>query len=490
MFESAELGHTIDAATYDKELPALRTALLEAQSAIVARAEFPVIILVSGLEAAGKGEVVQHLHEWMDPRHLETHAMDAPNCVEVARPPMWRYWQALPRSGRFGVFFGAWYRDAMYARVYGKAKRADLERAIDDTIRFERMLTDEGALVIKFWLHLTKKGQARRLRALEKDRRTRWRVKAADWRNHRHYDRFRDLGAEILRRTGTQHAPWVVVEGSDARYRGLTVGRVLLEAMKKRLGEKKHVQVHAPPIVDAVDNVALLRTLDMKSALEKRAYEKELAEWQARLNVLSRALGKKKRAVVAAFEGPDASGKGGAIRRVSHALDARSYRVIPIAAPNEEERAHPYLWRFWRHVPAHGQTALFDRSWYGRVLVERVEGLCPEADWMRAYSEINDFEAQLARSGIVVLKFWLQVSKAEQLRRFKERAREEFKQFKLTGDDWRNRKKWDAYAHAACDMFDRTSTEEAPWTLVEADDKYHARVKVIRTLVERIEASL
>jgi polyphosphate:AMP phosphotransferase len=402
---------------------------------------------------------------------------------------MWRYWQALPRSGKTGVFFGAWYRDALYGRIYGKTKRAELERDLDEIVRFERMLTDEGALLLKFWLHVTKRAQKKRLRDLEKSARTAWRVKPTDWRNHENYDRFHTLGEEMLRRTSTAHSPWVVVEGTDKRYRELTVGRVLLEAMRARLSKPKKVHVHAPPAIAALDNRALLRDLDLAKKLEPKAYEKELAEYQARLNELGRALAKKKLAVVAAFEGPDASGKGGAIRRIGQAFDARNFRVIPVSAPNEEERAHPYLWRFWRHVPAHGKVALFDRSWYGRVLVERVEGLTPDADWMRAYSEINDFEAQLARFGVVVAKLWLEVSKKEQLRRFKDRERQQFKRFKLTKDDWRNRSKWDAYEQAACDMVDRTSTEIAPWTLVEADDKYYARVKVLRALIERIEAA-
>ena len=191
-----------------------------------------------------------------------------------------------------------------------------------------------------------------------------------------------------------------------------------------------------------------------------------------------------------AFEGADAAGKGGAIRRVSGALDARQYLIVPVAAPTDEERAHPYLWRFWRNIPSLGGITIFDRSWYGRVLVERVEKLCAPADWMRAYDEINQFEEQLTKGGAIVVKFWLQISKEEQLKRFRERQRTAFKQFKITTEDWRNRKKWDAYERAVCDMVDRTSTELAPWTLVEAEDKRYARVKILKTIVERIERAL
>lgn len=211
---------------------------------------------------------------------------------------------------------------------------------------------------------------------------------------------------------------------------------------------------------------------------------------QGRLNILSRHPGMRGKSVVAVFEGNDAAGKGGAIRRITGALDARVYQNISAAAPTEEERAQPYLWRFWRHIPRHGRFAIFDRSWYGRVLVERVEGFCSEADWMRAYAEINGFEQALARNDVVVVKFWLAIGKDVQFKRFKLREEIAFNRFKITAEDWRNRKKWDAYEQAVCDMVDRTSTTNAPWTLVEANNKYHARVKVLKTLCHALEATL
>ena len=190
------------------------------------------------------------------------------------------------------------------------------------------------------------------------------------------------------------------------------------------------------------------------------------------------------------FEGLDAAGKGGAIRRVTQALDARQLPRLPVAAPTDEEKAQPYLWRFWRHLPRTGHVAIFDRSWYGRVLVERVEGFASEDEWLRAYGEINDFEEELADDGIVVVKFWLAISKEEQLRRFEEREQSAFKRFKITDEDWRNREKWDEYDDAVNDMVDRTSTPQAPWTLVEAEDKHWARVKVLKTLCDRLTREL
>jgi polyphosphate:AMP phosphotransferase len=289
-------------------------------------------------------------------------------------------------------------------------------------------------------------------------------------------------------------APWIVVEGADEQYRSLTVAKILLDAMRKRVDQEKkgarRVAVSAPPPPPAADRRDLINSLDMKLALTKKKFDKELEKYQGRLNLLTRNPKFKERSLICVFEGSDAAGKGGSIRRITGALDARQYAIVPIAAPTEEERAQPYLWRFWRHAPRIGRVTIFDRSWYGRVLVERVEGFAREEDWMRAYAEINDFEDQLVRSGAIVAKFWLAITAEEQLKRFKEREKTRFKRFKITEEDWRNRKKWDDYEHAVCDMIDRTSTEIAPWTLVEANDKLHARIKVLKTLCDRIESAL
>jgi len=306
------------------------------------------------------------------------------------------------------------------------------------------------------------------------------------------YDKLQEVAGHVLRVTNTAHAPWIIVEGTDDEYRSLTVGRIVLDSIKRRLQQEGRQQVPvAPPIVHTIDQKNVLSELNLRLKLDKAAYERDLAKYQSRLSELvrdPRFAGR--RSLVLVFEGSDAAGKGGSIRRVAASMDARQYQIIPIAAPTEEERVQPYLWRFWRHLPRTGRVAIFDRSWYGRVLVERVEGFCSEADWLRAYAEINDFEHQLADAGAVVVKFWLQISADEQLRRFKERQDTEFKRFKITDEDWRNREKWDAYISAVCDMVDRTSTGLAPWTLVEANDKNYARVKVLKTLCDRLETAL
>jgi polyphosphate:AMP phosphotransferase len=492
MFESAELGHRIDKETYEREEPALREALLNAQYDLALAGRFPVVIVIGGVDGAGKGETVNMLNEWMDPRHIHTHAFPEPSDEERERPRMWRFWRALPPRGKIGILFGAWHTQPIVDRVYGRIGKAMLAQSIAEIVRFEKMLTDEGALVLKFWFHLSKERQRKRLRALEKDPKTRWRVSATDWERFKYYDRFRKVSEQFLLQTSKAEAPWVVVEGEDPQYRMLTVGNLLLAAMRERLDQKPvtHLPDRTPPLLPRIDRRDVLAALDLTRKMPRLKYQKELEQWQGRLNLLSRDSKFRDVSVILVFEGQDAAGKGGAIRRITGAIDARHYHGIPVAAPTEEERAQPYLWRFWRHVPRRGRFTIFDRSWYGRVLVERVEGLCSEYDWMRAYSEINDFEEQLIRNRTVLVKFWLEISKDEQLKRFKEREKTPFKRFKITAEDWRNRKQWDAYHGAVCDMIDRTSTSIAPWTLIEANDKYHARIKVLRTVCRSIEAAL
>jgi polyphosphate:AMP phosphotransferase len=492
MFESAELGHQIDKAVYSKEVPKLREALLDAQFDFAAAKKFEVIILVGGVDGAGRSETVNLLNEWMDPRHIEVHGMGEPSDEERERPPMWRFWRVLPPKGRIGVFMGSWYSWPILDYVYGNIDQAAFHEKVERIVGFEKMLVDEGALLIKYWFHLSKDGQRKRLKALEKDPRTRWRVSKRDWAHFEMYDKFIDADEQALRMTSTAEAPWYIIEGADARYRELTVGNILLEALHRRLEAKDGPAKasHVPPLLPSIDKRHVLKSLDLSRALSKKAYERTLEEQQGRLVQLVRDPLFKEISVVVVFEGNDAAGKGGSIRRITGTLDARQYQVIPIAAPTDEERAHPYLWRFWRHLSRRGRITLFDRSWYGRVLVERVEGFCAEVDWMRAYGEINDFEDQLARHDTVVVKFWLATSKEEQMRRFKEREQTGFKRYKITEEDWRNREKWEQYERAVCDMVERTSTDYAPWTLVESNDKNYARVKILTTLCDRIEASL
>ncbi|MES2919057.1 MAG: polyphosphate:AMP phosphotransferase [Pseudomonadota bacterium] len=500
MFESAELGHKIDKKTWDREVPALREALLDAQYELREKKNASVLVLIAGVEGAGKGETVNLLNEWMDPRHIQTKAFGPRSQEELERPHMWRYWNHLPPKGQLGIFFGSWYTWPVVSRTLGKIGGADLERAIEEIRHFERMLAQEGVLLVKFWFHLSKKAQEKRLKALEKNPDTRWRVTDQEWKFFNKYDKFYKASDRVLRETSTGEAPWIVVEGSDERYRSLTVGKLLLAGLKDKLAaptaektmarKARKTATAAPMLQPPIDGKNVLASLNYTQKVPKARYERELEKWQGELNALARHPRFRERSCLCVFEGQDAAGKGGAIRRLTPALDARFYHIVPVAAPTEEERAQPWLWRFWRHLPRQGHFTLFDRSYYGRVLVERVEGFCREEDWLRAYTEINDFEEQLARSGVIINKFWLAITPEEQLRRFQEREQTGYKRFKITDEDWRNRDKWPQYERAVCDMIDRTSTDIAAWTLVESNNKYHARLKLLKTLCQNLEEQL
>jgi polyphosphate:AMP phosphotransferase len=491
MFESAALPHVLDKATYKAEEPALREALLDVQFDLREQRSFPVLILIAGADGAGKGEAIQKLYEWLDPRHLHTHAYGEPNDEERARPRMWRYWRDLPAKGDIAVVFGSWYKDPLKAFVLGELNELAFERELERINHFELMLANEGALILKLWFHLAADAQKQRLKKVRRDPAASRHV-LEEWSGLAHHKDLVRAGELLARSTSTGYAPWMVIPSGDDRYRDMTMGRTIQWAVRKRLnGGGGAPTPAAPAIISAPGRRTALDGLDLTQTVAKAEYDKKLRAYQDRLALLTDSQAFRDQVgLVVAFEGNDAAGKGGSIRRVTQALDPRRFAVHAIAAPTDEEKAKPYLWRFWRRLPRQGTAAIFDRTWYGRVLVERVEGYCSEAEWLRAYSEINDFEVQLHDFGFVVVKFWLAISKDEQARRFEARRDVPYKRYKITDDDWRNRDRWDEYVQAVGDMVDRTSTAYAPWTLVEAEDKRHARLKVLQTICARLEARL
>jgi polyphosphate:AMP phosphotransferase len=493
MLEAAEIGNVVPKEEYNVRVPQLRAELLSVQRELSAQRRFPVIVVFAGVDGGGKSETVNLLNEWMDPRWIVTRAFGDPTEEEQSRPEFWRYWQALPPSGRVGLFLRSWYSSPILDRVHRRIKRTGFEERLNRIVLFEKALADDGAVILKFWMHLGRQAQKKRLKQLERDPLTRWRVTARQWTNWHLYDRFVGAAERVMERTSTDYAPWTIIEGDDERYRNLAVSSIVCEAIRNRLASSARASsssAGAKRQKSAAMRSTVLSRLDMSHRVDRSEFRRALEEYQGRLNVLHRKARERGISVILVFEGWDAAGKGGAIRRVTAALDAASYQIVPIAAPTDEERAHHYLWRFWRHLPRAGTLTIFDRSWYGRVLVERVEGFASPAQWLRAYSEINQFEEQLVDHGIVVVKYWLHISRDEQLRRFRERRRLSFKQWKLTDEDWRNRRKWNEYHDAVNEMFARTSTRTAPWTLVEANDKYYARLKVIRMLIDPLKMAL
>jgi len=498
MFETAELGQSVDKKAFAKQETKLRARLLELQYRALNLERFPVLIDFAGVDGAGKGTTVNMLNMWMDPRWMYTVGYRAPTEEESAHPRFWRYWRDLPPKGQTGLYLSGRYSRALVKRVYGELDATAFDERLAQIIRFENALVDDGALILKFWMHLSQQHQKARLEALAADPALSYRVKESDWRNHDNYEDFIDAGQKIISRTSRGRSPWHIIEGVDANFRHLEVGEIIADELARHLDDHERAigaakSTSAPEsgsVATKTRSRTVLDKLDLSLHVTKREYRRKLEEYQARLGELGRAAAKEGLSSVLVFEGSDAAGKGGAIRRTVWSLDARWYRIFQFAAPTDVERAHHYLWRFWKKLPRAGHTCIFDRSWYGRVLVERNEGFATEDEWRRAYAEINDFEQQIVDRGTVLLKFWLQISKEEQLARFEARANSEYKHWKLTDEDWRNRERWDEYQAAAHDMVQYTNTREAPWVLVEADDKRYARLKVLNTIIEHLETQL
>jgi polyphosphate:AMP phosphotransferase len=488
MLKQQELGRKLGKADYEAQVPGLRTRLLKAQAQLEA-AGFPLIVLIHGADGAGKSETANTLNAWLDARYLVTRAYEPPSEDERERPEFWRYWMWLPPAGRVGLFLGSWYTQPIIERAFGRIGARQMLRAMDRINAFERTLSDEGALFVKLWFHVSEREQQRKFEKLERSKQTRYRVTKNEWRNHERYSEFVAATEEALRQTSSGTAPWTVIESGDERYRNVAAAEAILERLEHRLSMTNPAS-STPPQADVPDPVTLLDKLDLTLKLDKKEYEDRLFELEAELGRLARKLQKKQRSAIIALEGWDAAGKGGAIRRLIWGLDARQYQVISVSAPSDEERAHHYLWRFWRHLPKRGRITIYDRTWYGRVLVERVEGFAREEQWRRAYSEINDFERELIGDGTILIKFWLHISREEQLKRFQEREQEPWKQHKIGAEDYRNRAKSNLYEAVASEMIARNSTLEAPFTLVEAENKHYARIKVLETVCRRLADEL
>ena len=468
-------------------------------------AGIPVLILFDGMDAAGKGTQINRLIQFLDPRGFDVYASSRVTEDEAMRPFLWRFWTLTPENGRIAVFDRSWYRKVREDRFEGRTAKKELSEAFRDICSFEKQLTDSKAVIIKLFLYISREEQKKRFKKLEESGETAWRVTKEDWKRNEDYDRYLKINEEMLERTDTEYAPWTIIEATDKSYGAMkilkTVTETLEDALEKRAEEerlKEEKKKAAETLLKAGENPAensryqngVLSGIDLSKTMTREAYKKEIDRLQKKLELLHSELYRLRIPVVLGFEGWDAGGKGGAIRRLTSHLDPRGYQVCPTAAPNDIEKKHHYLWRFWNRMPKAGHIAIFDRTWYGRVMVERIEGFCREEEWRRAYQEINEMESHLVNAGAVVLKFWLQIDKDEQKRRFEERMRIPEKQWKITDEDWRNREKWDQYELAVNEMLVRTSTTYAPWIVVEGNCKYYARVKVLRTVVEALEKKI
>ena len=493
MLEKIDLSKKVDKKTYRRVMDEAeeKLGLLQRECK---DAGIPVILVFEGMGAAGKGVQINRLIQALDPRGFDVYACDRPTEDEQMRPFLWRYWTKTPAKGRIAVFDRSWYRSVQVDRFDGLTREDKLGDAYQDILSFEKQLCDDGTVIMKFFLYIDKDEQKKRFKKLEGSKETSWRVTEEDWNRNKDFDRYLKMNEEMLEKTDTDYAPWVIIEAVDKDYAALKIVSTVMDRLEyelehRRPEDEKTAQRQESKTRERFKN-GVLSGIDLSKSLTEEEYKTRLKKLQKRLAELHSELYRLRIPVVIGFEGWDAGGKGGAIKRLTSNLDPRGYRVNPTAAPNDIEKVHHYLWRFWNNVPKAGHIAVFDRTWYGRVMVERIEGFCSEAEWRRAYQEINEMESHMANAGAVVLKFWLHIDKDEQERRFRERQANPTKQWKITDEDWRNREKWDQYEEAVNEMLIRTSTTYAPWIVVEGNDKRYARVKVLQTVVDALEKKI
>lgn len=462
---------------------------LFAQQSRIKEHKLPVLILMEGWGAAGKGSVLAKVIKNIDPRFFKVATMDKPTEEEKRKPFLYRYFVRIPEAGKFMFLDGGWMDEITKDRLHEKSNEIQYKERIGSIRRFERQLTDNGYLVLKFFFHISEKEQKKRLDGLREDKNTRWRVSENDSWQNRHYHKCLEAYGQYLDDTNLPAAPWYLVDAKNKRWAELQ----MLEIMVNGIDTALQNHALATPLLQntfPLEPIARLSEISLDQTMPEEEYKELLDKYQKRLGELHNELYRKKVPVIMAYEGWDAAGKGGNIKRITGALDPRGYEVHPIASPQPNEKARHYLWRFWNRLPKTGHIAIFDRTWYGRVMVERLEGFCSENDWQRAYNEINEFEHELNEWGAVILKFWVQIDKDTQLMRFQERENTPEKRWKITEEDWRNREKWDQYETAVNEMLQKTNTAYAPWHVLESNDKKYARIKALKIVIEEIEKVL
>jgi polyphosphate kinase 2 (PPK2 family) len=509
MLEMVDLKKKLPREEFKEKMDLLERRINELQRDMK-DAGIPTILVFEGLEAAGKGTCINRLMLPLDPRGFKVHPIHPPTLEESMRPFLVRFWHKLPNRGRVAIFDHSWYRRVLEDRVEKIVPKKTWKSAFEEILAFERQQTDDGAVIMKFWLHIGKKEQAKRFVKIEKNPALSWKVGKMEWKQQQQYRKYLKAAEETFERTNTAQAPWIIVEAHDKRFAQVKIFETVIKSWENALEARRARKAAAldetavepltgttvaapasPKTAELVaKNVTILSGLDLTQTLEREEYDREIDGLQDRLRELEHALYVRRIPVIVAFEGCDAAGKGGAIKRLTENMDPRGFEAIPIAAPSKEELDHHYLWRFALALPKAGHLTIFDRTWYGRVLVERIEGFCSTEAWQRAYREINEFEAHLCNFGTVLVKFWLHIDQDEQLRRFKERQETTWKQWKITEEDWRNREKWPSYEVAVNDMLLNCSTSYAPWTIVEANDKLFSRTKVLKTVIAAIEKKL
>lgn len=449
----------------------------------------PVLIIIEGWDASGKGALINELIRELDPRLYKVRVFHETNAAEKRMPFLWRFWTKIPKQGQMAIFDRSWYRKPMEESKGYKLLDSDVE----DIKGTEKQLVDSGMLVIKIFSHITQSTQKKRLKELESKKATKWRVRKKDKNQNKHYKDYYELFDELLKHTDFEFSRWNVIKSEDKKSASIEILNLVIAEMEEKLQKIEDLKEQDKDDV-ITENYQypkdILSSIDVKKDIDDAEYKKKLKELQKDSRVLAYELYKRKIPMILVFEGWDASGKGGAIKRLTREMDPRGFEVIPIGAPDETQKQYHYLWRFWEHLPKTGHIAIFDRSWYGRVMVERLEGFASKDEWSRAYHEINDMEKHFKSYDAIILKFFIHIDKDEQLDRFNARQEDPKKNYKITEDDWRNRDKWDDYAIAINEMLEKTDTYYAPWIVVEGNSKKYARIKVLETVTNRMKEAL
>lgn len=456
-----------------------------------AEAKLPVLVLVEGWAASGKGSLIGKAIQQMDPRFYNVASLEIIREEDKRKPFLWRYFTQIPENGKFVFMDSGWFSQYATELLSKDCDPVTADQHLNSILSFERQLVDNGYLLIKCFLNITKDDQTKRQKALLASPDTAWRVTTSDMEQNRRYKEYQETFNSCIAKTDRTYAPWHIIDSSNKKDAELAFLQLMNEELEKALVKKPGID--SPLLKDEFPKADVIPLSDIPLAdcvTPDHVYKSELKKLQKELRNLHNRLYRKGIPVIIAYEGWDAAGKGGNIKRLSACLDPRGYTVHPIASPLPPEKNRHYLWRFYNRLPRTGHIAIFDRTWYGRVMVERLEGFCSEKDWQRAYLEMNEFERDLTDWGAVVIKFWVQIDKDTQLARFTDRQNTPEKQWKITDEDWRNREKWDLYEVAVNEMLEKTSTTYAPWHILESVDKQYARIKALKIVIEELKKAL
>jgi len=471
-----------------EEIKALKKDIAAAQQELK-EAKIPVIVLVEGYASSGKGTLINELIAEMDPRFINVNTLEHMLKERDRYPFLYPYFNEIPESGKFKFMDSGWMEECVRDVVNERIDQEEFDKRIEEINQFERQLRDNGYVVIKFFTAISQEDQKKRQRKLREDGNTSWRVSKADLFQNDNYDQFQAKYSEFMEKTN-EISKWNIINCSEKKEMYYGALKITDEILRKQLQEGKYEGKPFEEEFDFPSNPPRLEDADLKAYLDEKFYKEELKKLQKRLKKLHYIVYRKHIPVVLCFEGWDAAGKGGNIKRIAYPLDPRGFDIHPIASPEPHEKNRHHLWRFWNKVPRTGHFAIFDRTWYGRVMVERIEGFCSENDWKRAYNEINEFEKNLTDWGAVVLKFWIHIDSDTQLERFTLRQNTPEKQWKITDEDWRNRDKWPQYQEAVSEMLEKTSTVNAPWYIIESQDKKYARIKTLKILCDSLELAI